>query len=153
MLLMTRTQYFEKWFSRRSVRSKKGVFFLKQMWRKYFEWKSAHWQPYFSYRLYFYLTLSYDRLPCREIICPFLSVLLWGTFVSFLYVPRFPADIHSHIRCSFPFSLTYLTSPCHFIPFCAHEFSFFVSTVSVFEIHIPVSDLILCYVVWRHGLT
>jgi hypothetical protein len=39
------------------------------------------------------------------------------------------------------------------MPFCAYEFSFFVSTVSVFEIRMPVSDLILCYVVWRHVLT
>jgi hypothetical protein len=76
-----------------------------------------------------------------------MSVLLLGTFVPFLYAPRFPADIQSHIRCSFPFSLNYLTSPCRFIPFYAQEFSFFfVSTVSVFEIRIPVSDLILCYV-------
>jgi hypothetical protein len=137
---MSRSQYYEKWSSRRCLRS----FFL-QMWRRYVEWKSAYWQPFFTYRLYFYPNLWHDRLPCKEIISPFMSFLLLVTFVPFLNVPGFPADIQSHIRCSFSFSLTYLTPPCRFIPFYAQEFSFFlVSTVSVFEIRIPIWDLVLC---------
>ena len=94
------------------------------MWRRYFEWKSAHWQQYFSYRLYFYLTLIWsNNLPI-----PVSSAM--GYVFVILVCPSFSSRYSVSHPLQFPlfFNLSNISMPFYALLYpwvrflCFHSF-------------------------------